>query len=279
MEKRNGELGYKDNYAFKLNVLVNGLLKQDRLLDVIKNNLFFINKDKSKNIKIMAQYHQYFGVCKSVEKVKYAIKPKGTGKAGLLWHTQGSGKSFSMVMLAHRLITNPALENPTVIVLTDRNDLDDQLYTTFCSASSYLRTTPIQVTSRKDLLNKLKTLKQGGIIFTTIQKFDKDEIQVNERNNIIVMADEAHRGHYGVYEKISYERNDETNELELISNFGTEKYIRESLPNATFIGFTGTPVTTADKSTTDIYGEIIDTYDMTQSVMMDQQLEYSMKEE
>lgn len=208
----NGELGYKDNYAFKLNVLVNGLLKQDRLLDVIKNNLFFINKDKSKNIKIMAQYHQYFGVCKSVEKVKYAIKPKGTGKAGLLWHTQGSGKSFSMVMLAHRLITNPALENPTVIVLTDRNDLDDQLYTTFCSASSYLRITPIQVTSRKDLLKKLKTLKQGGIIFTTIQKFDKDEIQVNERNNIIVMADEAHRGHYGVYEKISYERNDETNE-------------------------------------------------------------------
>lgn len=262
----NGELGYKDNYAFKLNVLVNGLLKQDRLLDVIKNNLFFINKDKSKNIKIMAQYHQYFGVCKSVEKVKYSIKPKGTGKAGLLWHTQGSGKSFSMVMLAHRLITNPALENPTVIVLTDRNDLDDQLYTTFCSASSYLRTTPIQVTSRKDLLNKLKTLKQGGIIFTTIQKFDKDEIQVNERNNIIVMADEAHRGHYGVYEKISYECNDETNELELISKFGTEKYIRESLPNATFIGFTGTPVTTADKSTTDIYGEIIDTYDMTQSV-------------
>ena len=214
----------------------------------------------------MSQYHQYFGVCKSVEKVKYAIKPKGNGRAGLLWHTQGSGKSFSMVMLAHRLITNPDLQNPTIIVLTDRNDLDDQLYTTFCSASSYLRTTPMRATSREDLLNKLKTLKQGGIIFTTIQKFDKDKIQVNERTNIIVMADEAHRGHYGIYERISYEKNEDTNEFELVSKYGTEKYIRESLPNATFIGFTGTPVTTADKSTTDIYGEIIDTYDMTQSV-------------
>lgn len=263
----NGELGYKDNYAFKLNVLVDGLLKPERLLDVIKNNIFFINRDKSKNIKIMTQYHQYFGVCKSVEKVKLAMKPNGDGKAGLLWHTQGSGKSFSMVMLAHRLITNQTLKNPTIIVLTDRNDLDNQLFNTFSSASEYLRCTPVQVNSRRDLLEKLKTMKQGGIIFSTIQKFDKEEIQVNERNNIIVMADEAHRGHYGVYERITYQENEDTNQLELISRYGTEKYIRDSLPNATFIGFTGTPVTTADKSTTDIYGEIIDTYDMTQSVI------------
>lgn len=263
----NGELGYKDNYAFKLNVLVNGLLNPKRLLDVIKNNIFFINKDKNKNTKIMAQYHQYFGVCKSVERVKLAMKPNGDGKAGLLWHTQGSGKSFSMVMLAHRLITNQALQNPTIIVLTDRNDLDEQLFNTFSSASEYLRCTPVQVNSRKDLLEKLKTIRQGGVIFSTIQKFDKDEIQINERTNIIVMADEAHRGHYGVYEKISYQENETTSELELISKYGTEKYIRDSLPNATFIGFTGTPVTTADKSTTDIYGEIIDTYDMTQAVI------------
>lgn len=263
----NGELGYKDNYAFKLNVLVDGLLNPKRLLDVIKNNIFFINKDKSKNIKIMTQYHQYFGVCKSMERVKLAMKPKGDGKAGLLWHTQGSGKSFSMLMLAHRLITNQELHNPTIIVLTDRNDLDEQLFNTFSSANEYLRCTPIQVNSRKDLLEKLKTIKQGGVIFSTIQKFDRDEIQVNERTNIIVMADEAHRGHYGVYEKISYQENQNTNELELISKYGTEKYIRDSLPNATFIGFTGTPVTTADKSTTDIYGEIIDTYDMTQAVI------------
>lgn len=263
----NGELGFKDNFAFKLNVLVDGLLKPERLLDVIKNNIFFINKDKGKNIKIMTQYHQYFGVRKSVEKVKLAMKPNGNGKAGILWHTQGSGKSFSMVMLAHRLITNQALQNPTIIVLTDRNDLDEQLFNTFSSASEYLRCTPIQVNSRKDLLEKLKTIRQGGVIFSTIQKFDKDEIQVNERTNIIVMADEAHRGHYGVYEKITYQENKDTNELELVSKYGTEKYIRESLPNATFIGFTGTPVTAADKSTTDIYGEIIDTYDMTQSVI------------
>lgn len=263
----NGELGFKDNYAFKLNVLVNGLLEPRRLIDVIKNNIFFINKDKSKNIKIMSQYHQYFGVCKSVERVKNALKPHGDGKAGLLWHTQGSGKSFTMVMLAHRLITDKSLGNPTIIVLTDRNDLDEQLFNTFSSASEYLRCTPIKVNSRKDLLEKLKTIKQGGVIFSTIQKFEKDEIQINDRSNIIVMADEAHRGHYGLYEKISYQENEETKELEFISKYGTEKYIRDSLPNATFIGFTGTPVTTADKSTTDIYGDIIDTYDMTQSVI------------
>ena len=263
----NGELGYKDNYAFKLDVLVKGLLKQDRLLDVIKNNIFFINSDKNKIVKIMAQYHQYFGVQKSMERIKYALRPVGNGKAGILWHTQGSGKSFSMVMLAHRLITNVELNNPTIIVLTDRNDLDNQLFNTFSSAASYLRCTPIKVTSRKDLLEKLRTIKQGGVIFSTIQKFDKEEIQVNDRSNIIVMADEAHRGHYGLYERISYERNLSTDELEMITSYGTEKYIRESLPNATFIGFTGTPVTTADKSTTDIYGDIIDTYDMTQSVI------------
>lgn len=261
-----GELGYKDDYAFKLDVLIHGLLSKKRLLDVIKNHIFFINSDKNKIIKIMAQYHQYFGVRKSIDKIKYALRPAGNGKAGILWHTQGSGKSFSMVMLAHRLITNKELNNPTIIVLTDRNDLDNQLFNTFSSASEYLRSTPVQVTSRKDLIEKLKTYKQGGILFTTIQKFDKDNIEINDRSNIIVMADEAHRGHYGLYERISYQENEDTKELELVSSYGIEKYIRESLPNATFIGFTGTPVTTADKSTTDIYGEIIDTYDMTQAV-------------
>jgi len=261
-----GELGYKDDYAFKLDVLIHGLLNKKRILDVIKNHIFFINSDKNKVVKIMTQYHQYFGVRKSMDKIKYALKPTGNGKAGILWHTQGSGKSFSMVMLAHRLITDRSLNNPTIIVLTDRNDLDNQLFNTFSSASSYLRSTPVQVTSRKDLLEKLKTYKQGGILFTTIQKFDKENIEINDRCNIIVMADEAHRGHYGLYERISYQENEDTKELELVSSFGIEKYIRESLPNATFIGFTGTPVTTADKSTTDIYGEIIDTYDMTQAV-------------
>ncbi|MDD4070249.1 MAG: HsdR family type I site-specific deoxyribonuclease, partial [Candidatus Izemoplasmatales bacterium] len=262
----NGELGFKDSYSFKLDVLVEGLLKQEKLLDVIRNNIFFINKDKNKNIKIMAQYHQYFGVIKSMDRIKYALRPEGNGKAGILWHTQGSGKSFSMVMLAHRIITSQEFSNPTIVILTDRNDLDDQLFNTFSSASNYLRCTPIKVTSRGDLLNKLKITKQGGVIFSTIQKFDKDNIQVNERSNIIVMADEAHRGHYGLYEKVSYQENEETKELEMVVSYGTEKYIRESLPNATFIGFTGTPVTTLDKSTTDIYGDIIDTYDMTQSV-------------
>ncbi len=261
----NGEPGYDANYVFKVNTLIEGLFKKEHLLDVIKNGIFFLNKGKQKPVKIICQYHQYFGVIKSLESVKKSLKPNGDGKAGILWHTQGSGKSFSMVMLAHRLITSKSLNSPTIVILTDRIDLDDQLYSTFTQAEDFLRAQPVRVESRKDLLKKLGTIRQGGVILTTIGKFDKDEILPNDRNNIIVMADEAHRGHYGIYEKFVYEKNDK-DELDMFIKYGTEKYIRESLPNATFIGFTGTPITTEDKSTADIYGEIIDTYDMSQSV-------------
>lgn len=264
-KSKDGESGYDADCAYKIDVLVEGLFKKNHLIDVIKNGIFFLNKGKQKPIKIMCQYHQYFGVIKSLNSVKKALRPDGDGKAGIVWHTQGSGKSFSMVMLAHRLITNKDLNTPTIVILTDRIDLDDQLYLTFAQSEEFLRCQPIRVESRKDLLDKLSTIKQGGVILTTVGKFDKEDIRPNDRNNIIVMADEAHRGHYGIYEKVSYERND-NNELEMVIKYGTEKYIRESLPNATFIGFTGTPITTEDKSTTDIYGEIIDTYDMSQSV-------------
>ncbi|MBR3617844.1 MAG: type I restriction endonuclease subunit R, partial [Acholeplasmatales bacterium] len=264
-KSKNGEPGYDADCAYKIDVLVEGLFKKNHLIDVIKNGIFFLNKGKQKPIKIMCQYHQYFGVIKSLNSVKKALRPNGDGKAGIVWHTQGSGKSFSMVMLAHRLMTNKELNTPTIVILTDRIDLDDQLYSTFAQSEEYLRCQPIRVESRKDLLDKLSTIKQGGVILTTVGKFDKEDIRPNDRNNIIVMADEAHRGHYGIYEKVTYERND-NNELEMVIKYGTEKYIRESLPNATFIGFTGTPITTEDKSTTDIYGEIIDTYDMSQSV-------------
>ena len=261
----NGEPGYDANYAFKINTLIEGLFNKEHIIDVIKNGIFFLNKGKQKPVKIMCQYHQYFGVIKSLKSVKNALKPNGDGKAGIVWHTQGSGKSFSMVMLAHRLITAKSLNSPTIVILTDRVDLDDQLYSTFAQSEEFLRTQPIRVESRKDLLKKLGTIKQGGVILTTIGKFDKDEMVPNNRSNIIVMADEAHRGHYGIYEKVTYEKNDK-DEYELVIKYGTEKYIRESLPNATFIGFTGTPITTEDKSTSDIYGDIIDTYDMSQSV-------------
>lgn len=262
-----GEKGYEDNYPFKLNTFINGVFKKDRLLDIIEHNLFFIQDKNDKPIKIISQYHQYFGVKKSVQSILKSIKPNGDGKAGIVWHTQGSGKSFSMVMLAHRLLINKDLNVPTIVVLTDRIDLDDQLYKTFFSARNYLKCEPQIATSREDLVKKLKPIKQGGIIFTTVGKFDKYDLPKNERSNIIVMTDEAHRGHYGIYETVHYEKNKETEELEAVFKYGVEKYIREALPNATFIGFTGTPVSTKDKQTTDIFGDIIDVYDMTQSVI------------
>ena len=260
-----GEIGYKKNYAYKLDVLLEGLMKPERLLDVIKNNLFFMNKDKEKPIKILSQYHQYFGVKKAYESIKRSLKPAGTGKAGIVWHTQGSGKSFSMVMLAHKLITDIEMRNPTVVILTDRNDLDNQLYTTFSNASEFLRTRPVQVESREDLLEKIGAVKEGGIIFTTLQKFDKAKIVPNTRSNIVVVSDEAHRSHYGIDEKIIVKENPDGS-YSSYSKYGYAKYIRDALPEATYIGFTGTPVESGDHSTSAIFGETVDTYDMTQSV-------------
>ena len=260
-----GEPGYKKNYAFKLNVMIEGLLKPARLLDVIKNHIFFMNKNKEKPIKILAQYHQYFGVNKAYESIKRTLKPIGDGRAGIVWHTQGSGKSFSMVMLAHKLITDMSMSNPTIVVLTDRNDLDDQLYTTFSNAVEFLRTHPAKVDSRDDLLTKIGEVKEGGIIFSTIQKFDKNRVVPNKRTNIIVISDEAHRSHYGIDEKVVITKNADGT-YDTLSKYGYAKYIREALPEATYIGFTGTPVENGDHSTSAIFGETVDTYDMTQSV-------------
>lgn len=262
-----GEKGYDASCTTKLNVLIDGLFDKHRLIDFINNNLFFIQDKNDKPVKIMAQYHQYFGVNKALSSVLKTVKPVGDGKAGIVWHTQGSGKSFSMVMLAHRLLTCEALGVPTIVLLTDRIDLDDQLYKTFFSAKNYLKCEPEIATSREDLVKKLGKIKQGGVILTTVGKFDKENLPKNERNNIIVMTDEAHRGHYGIYETVHYVKDKETDEMEAVFKYGVEKYIREALPNATFIGFTGTPVSTKDKQTTDIFGDIIDVYDMTQSVI------------
>lgn len=260
-----GETGYKKTYAYKLDVLLNGLLKPERLLDVIKNNLFFMNSDKEKPIKILAQYHQYFGVKKAYDSIKHSLKPQGDGKAGIVWHTQGSGKSFSMVMLTHKLITDPEMQNPTIVVLTDRNDLDNQLFGTFSNAAEFLRTRPVQVKSREDLLNKIGEIKEGSIVFTTLQKFDKNNIVPNKRTNMVVISDEAHRSQYGLDEQIVYKKNSDGT-FTSISKYGYAKYIREALPEATYIGFTGTPVESGDHSTSAIFGKTVDTYDMTQSV-------------
>lgn len=259
-----GENVYGIHSVNKLDVMIDGVFEKERLLDIIMNSIFYISKDKEHPIKILSQYHQYFGIKKAFKSILKNKKPEGTGRAGIVWHTQGSGKSFSMLMLAYRLIKEKSLNNPTIVILTDRNDLDDQLYTTFSCASEYLRTTPVKVESKKDLIDTLSKIKESGIIFTTIQKIDKDNIISNKRENIIVISDEAHRSHYGLEETVKY--SNKNNKFEIKTVFGYEKYIRDAMPNATFIGFTGTPVQTKDKDTTAIFGDIIDTYDMTQSI-------------
>ncbi|MHC5521497.1 type I restriction endonuclease subunit R [Metamycoplasma hominis] len=266
-KSENGEKAYEDNCVNKLSIAFNGIFKKDRIIDIIKNNIFFMQDKNDKPKKIISQYHQYFGVKKALKSILNALKPKGNGKAGIIWHTQGSGKSFSMVMLSHMLLTNKQLRVPTIVILTDRIDLDNQLYKVFYNAKEYLKCEPISVDSRKDLVDKLGVLKQGGIIFVRVREFDKNNLPKNNRDNIVVMVDEAHRSHYGIYEKVYYNQNKDTRNPEASFKYGIEKYIRDTLPNATFIGFTGTPISTKEKQTTDIFGEIIDTYDMTQSII------------
>lgn len=234
--------------------LFNGMFRKDRLLDIIQNFILF-SDDK----KILAQYHQYFGVKKAVHStITNGVK---TGKAGIVWHTQGSGKSFSMVFYSGNMIKQ--LNNPTIVVVTDRNDLDNQLYDTFVKCDYYLKQKPRQAFSRQDLDEMLKDRAAGGIFFTTLQKFEEETGLFTDRKDILVLVDEAHRSHYGLEAsiKIDYETK------EAKEKFGTAKYLHNALPNAIYIGFTGTPVETKDKSTSSIFGKVIDTYDMTQAII------------
>lgn len=235
--------------------LFNGMLRKDRLLDIINNFILW-----SDDNKILSAYHQYFGVKKAIASTENAINNR-TGKAGLLWHTQGSGKSFSMVFYAGNMIK--ALNNPSIVIVTDRNDLDNQLFTTFAKCSDYLKQEPVQIENRKDLEEKLEGRKSGGIFFTTLQKFEEVTGLFSEREDILVAVDEAHRSHYGLDATIKFDKK----KMEAYKKFGTAKYLHEAFPNATYIGFTGTPVETKDKSTTNVFGDIIDTYDMTQAIM------------
>lgn len=205
--------------------------------------------------RFLPGYHQYFAVNKAIERTQPAIN--GDGRIGVFWHTQGSGKSLSMVFYAHLLQT--AVSQPTIVVVTDRNNLDDQLYGQFSRCKDFLRQQAVQASSRENLKELLEGRKANGIIFTTMQKFEESSEPLSERHNIIVMTDEAHRGQYGFEQKV----NIKTGEV----NTGTAKVIRDSLPNASFIGFTGTPIALRDKNTVEVFGDIIDTYDMTQSVL------------
>lgn len=254
-KSENGEKP-KENGSDFFTVMLNGMFSKERLLDIIRN--FIVFQDiQGKTVKIIAGYHQYFAVRKAVERTKKALKEK-SHKVGVVWHTQGSGKSLSMVFYSGIIVSNPEFENPTIVVLTDRNDLDNQLFGTFCASSKLLlRQTPKQAESRENLKELLK-VKAGGIVFTTIQKFEEGDDVINERSNIIFMADEAHRSQYGLEAKL----DKTTGEWK----YGMAKHMRDALPNATFIGFTGTPIDMKDKSTTEVFGEYIDIYDMTQAV-------------
>ena len=234
--------------------LFNGMFRKDRILDLISNFILYSN-----DAKILAQYHQYFGVKKAIESTM--INGKTTGKAGIVWHTQGSGKSFSMVFYSGNMIKK--LNNPTIVVVTDRNDLDNQLYETFVKCDSYLKQKARRAESRSDLDNLLKDRVSGGIFFTTLQKFEEESGLFSDRNDILVLVDEAHRSHYGL--EATMKLNLET--MEAYQKYGTAKYLHDALPNAIYIGFTGTPVETKDKSTSSIFGDVIDTYDMTQAIL------------
>lgn len=253
MEWKTQDGSYENTQYAQFDTFFKGMFQKERLLDIIKNFICFSNEGL-KQFKILAGYHQYFAVNKAILSTKKATETNGKG--GVFWHTQGSGKSLSMVFYAHLL--QEALNSPTIVVLTDRNDLDNQLYSQFAKCKDFLRQEPIHAESREHLKSLLHGRQANGIIFTTMQKFEEAFDTLSKRRNIVVMADEAHRGQYGLIEKV----NSETGKVKV----GIARIIRNSLPNATYIGFTGTPISIKDKNTREVFGDYIDVYDMTQAV-------------
>lgn len=252
--------GYENTQYAQFDTFFEGIFQKERFLDILQNFICF-NVDGANTFKILAGYHQYFAVKKAVESTCHAAVTDGKG--GVFWHTQGSGKSLSMVFYAHYL--QKAMESPTIVVITDRNDLDNQLYGQFSRCKDFLRQTPQQAESRQHLKALLSGRQANGIFFTTMQKFEETGEALSQRRNIVVMADEAHRGQYGLTEKIVTRQN-EKGELEVKTSIGTARIIRDSLPGATYIGFTGTPISSKDRSTREVFGDYIDIYDMTQAV-------------
>ena len=229
-----------------------GMFQQQRLLDILQNFICF-DKNQGKYAKILTAYHQYYAVGKALQRTRTAVE--GNGKIGVFWHTQGSGKSLSMVFYAHQLVQH--LPEVTIVVVTDRKDLDNQLFGQFCRCQDFLRQEPQNAQSREDLGNLLRNRKSGGIIFTTIQKFEEGDSALSTRRNIIVMTDEAHRSQYG---------EEHWDNKSLTMKKGFSQKMREALPGASFIGFTGTPISDRDRDTEEVFGNYIDIYDMSQAV-------------
>ena len=252
MEWKTADGTREDTRYANFDVLFAGMFDKARLIEILHGFICF-SKDEKQSAKILAGYHQFFAVRKAVDSVAEAAQ--SDGKGGVFWHTQGSGKSLSMVFFAKRL--QDAVSSPTIVVLTDRNDLDGQLYRQFARCSEFLRQVPIQAESRKHLGELLREREANGIFFTTMQKFEENEEPLSIRRNIVVVADEAHRSQYGLTEKI-----DKDGKVKI----GAARRVRNSLPNATYIGFTGTPISQKDRSTREVFGDYIDVYDMTQAV-------------
>jgi len=274
--------GIKEASRFKpqLETLLKGMLQPATLLDLVRNFIVFEKSKKEdaktgliqiQTVKKLAAYHQFFAVNKAVQSTVNASGENGDKRGGVVWHTQGSGKSLSMVFFSGKLITLPEMKNPTIVVITDRNDLDDQLFDTFASSVQLLRQEPVQAENREHLKELLK-VASGGIVFTTIQKFLPENNksvydQLSDRKNVVVIADEAHRTQYGFEAKLVDEKDKETKEVigKRIA-FGFAKYMRDALPNATYIGFTGTPIEGTDVNTPQVFGNYIDRYDIKDAV-------------
>lgn len=274
--------GIKEASRFKpqLETLLKGMLQPATLLDLVRNFIVFEKSKKEdaktgliqiQTVKKLAAYHQYYAVNKAVQSSVVASGINGDKRGGVVWHTQGSGKSLSMVFYSGKLITSPEMRNPTIVVITDRNDLDDQLFDTFASSVQLLRQEPVQAENREHLKELLK-VASGGIVFATIQKFLPDNNksiydQLSDRKNVVVIADEAHRTQYGFEAKLVDEKDKETKEVigKRIA-YGFAKYMRDALPNATYIGFTGTPIEGTDVNTPQVFGNYIDRYDIKDAV-------------
>lgn len=259
----------------QLETLILGMLNPITLLDLVRSFIVFEKEEKTdkdglveiSTIKKLSAYHQYYAVNKALERTIQASKKDGDKKGGVVWHTQGSGKSLSMVFYSGKAVL--ALDNPTIVVITDRNDLDDQLFDTFANSKSLLRQTPKQAKNREEIKQLLK-VQSGGIIFTTIQKFQPEDGNVydtlSSRDNIIVLADEAHRTQYGFSAKTVDDKDADGNVVGKKTVYGFAKYLRDALPNATYLGFTGTPVEANDKNTPMVFGDYVDIYDISQAI-------------
>ena len=252
MEWKTVDGSYETTLVADYHTFFLGMFQQQRLLDILQNFICF-DKNQGKYAKILTAYHQYYAVGKALQRTRTAVE--GNGKIGVFWHTQGSGKSLSMVFYAHQLVQH--LPEVTIVVVTDRKDLDNQLFGQFCRCKDFLRQEPQNAQSREDLGNLLRGRKSGGIIFTTIQKFEEGDSALSTRRNIIVMTDEAHRSQYG---------DEHWDMKSLTMKKGFSQKMREALPGASFIGFTGTPISDRDRDTEEVFGNYIDIYDMSQAV-------------